>query len=194
MNKNDKKLPIIHKTRVVAESRLFKIEALDLEFSNGARCEYERLLSRGVGAVLIVPILHKEDEEDQVLLIREYAAGTERYELGFPKGKVEKGEEVLEAANREIMEEVGYESAKLTLMKRLSLAPGYLGHVTHIILAEDLSEHREPGDEPEEIEVVPVPFSQLDTLIEHDDFTEGRSMAALYLIKAFLEKRNIYDH
>ena len=104
-----KQKPTIHQTRVVATSQLFKIEALDLEFSNGVKVEYERLASKGVGAVLVVPILRTEGEEDQLLLIREYGAGTERYELGFPKGKVEAGEEIFEAANREIMEEVGYE-------------------------------------------------------------------------------------
>jgi ADP-ribose diphosphatase len=181
-----KQKPTIHQTRVVATSRLFKIEALDLEFSNGEKRQFERLVTTGVGAVLIIPILRSEDG-DSLLLIREYGAGTDRYELGFPKGKVEPGEEILDAANREIMEEVGYESAKLTLLKSLSLAPGYLGHITHIILAEELSEHREPGDEPEEIEVVPWKISEADDLLALDDFTEGRSVAALYLLKKYLE-------
>lgn len=176
------KLPIIHKTKIVASSRLFKIEALDLEFSNGEKRQYERLVSRGVGAVLIVPVL----DENTILLIREYAAGTERYELGFPKGKVEKGEEILDAANREIMEEVGYESSNLSVMKSLSLAPGYLGHITHIILAQDLSERREEGDEAEAIEVVPWEISKIDELLDRDDFAEGRSVAALYLLKRAL--------
>ncbi len=177
------KLPTIHQTRIVASSRLFKIEAIDLEFSNGEKREYERLVSRGVGAVLIVPLL----DDDTVLLIREYAAGTERYELAFPKGKVEKGEAILDAANREIMEEVGYEAADLSIMKSLSLAPGYLGHITHIILAKNLSEHSEEGDEPEEIEVVPWKISNLDALLDRDDFAEGRSVAALYLLKQALK-------
>lgn len=175
----NKKLPTIHHTEIVASSRLFKIEALDLEFSNGEKCQYERLVSRGVGAVLIVPVL----DENTILLIREYAAGTERYELAFPKGKVEEGEEILDAANREIMEEVGYEAADLSVMKSLSLAPGYLGHVTHIILAKNLTEHREEGDEPEEIEVVPWKISEMDKLLDRDDFAEGRSVAALYLLQ-----------
>ncbi len=179
------KLPTIHQSKIVASSRLFKIEALDLEFSNGEKREYERLVSRGVGAVLIVPILNN----DTILLIREYAAGTHSYELAFPKGKVEKDEQILDAANREIMEEVGYESSKLTVLKSLSLAPGYLGHVTHIILAENLTEHREPGDEPEEIEVVPWKLSNIDALVDRDDFSEGRSVAALYLLKEALRKR-----
>ena len=181
-----RKKPTIHQIKTVATSRLFKVESLDLEFSNGEKCVYERIASRGHGAVLIIPVFTKDDG-DEILLIREYAAGTDRYELAFPKGKVEKGEEFLEAANREIMEEVGYESAKLTLLKQLSLAPGYMGHVTTIVLAENLTEHREPGDEPEEIEVVPWKISNIDALLERDDFAEGRSVAALYLLKIFLE-------
>ena len=184
-----KQKPTIHQTGVVATSRLFKIEALDLEFSNGVKVEYERLASTGVGAVLVVPILRREGQVDQLLLIREYGAGTDRYELGFPKGKVELGEELLVAANRELMEEVGYESGKLTYLKGLSLAPSYLSHVTNIILAEDLNEHREAGDEPEELEIVEWNINELDVLLRQEDFTEGRSIAALYLVKSLLAKR-----
>ena len=184
-----KQKPTIHQTRVVATSRLFKIEALDLEFSNGVKVEYERLASTGVGAVLVVPILRSKGQEDQLLLIREYGAGTDRYELCFPKGKVDLGEELLDAANRELMEEVGYESGKLTFLKGLSLAPSYLSHVTSIFLAEDLIEHREVGDEPEELEVVAWSINEIDDLLMQEDFTEGRSIAALYLVKSFLANR-----
>ncbi|HIO91740.1 MAG TPA: ADP compounds hydrolase NudE [Leucothrix mucor] len=179
------KKPTIHQTTEVASSRLFAIEALDLEFSNGEKREYERLVRRGHGAVLIVPML----DDETMLLIREYAAGTETYELGFPKGKVEAGEDFLEAANREIMEEVGYESAKLTMMKALSLAPSYMGHITHIILAQDLTPHREEGDEPEELEVVKWNINDVDALIARDDFSEGRSLAALFLAKKMLKEQ-----
>lgn len=174
---SNRKKPTIHKITTVAKSRLFEVEALDLEFSNGAKCTYERIASKGHGAVLIVPVLG-----DEILLIREYAAGTNRYELAFPKGKVDAGEEILHAANRETMEEVGYESSKLTLLKHLSLAPGYMGHVTSIILAEELSERREEGDEPEEIEVVPWKIKDIHKLVDREDFAEGRSVAALYLV------------
>ena len=177
------KKPTIHQITTVAKSRLFTVEAIDLEFSNGVKTQYERIASYGPGAVLIIPILG-----DEILLIREYAGGTDRYELAFPKGKVEPNEDFMDAANREIMEEVGYESAKLTLLKRLSLAPGYMGHITNIILAEDLNEHHEPGDEPEEIEVVPWKINEIEKLIERDDFSEGRSVAALFLLYNYLKK------
>lgn len=176
------KKPRILAQRVVAESRLFRIEQLDLEFSNGNRVQYERLKSSGFGAVLVVPML----DPDTVLLIREYAGGTDRYELALPKGRVERDEDILDAANREIMEEIGYGARNLRIINHLSLAPGYLSHTTHIILATDLYESRLEGDEPEPIEVVPWSLSQLDELIARDDCTEARSIAALFLARAEL--------
>ena len=180
------KKPTIHQHKVVASSQLFAIETVDLEFSNGEKRQYERLVRRGHGAVLIVPML----DNNTMLLIREYAVGTENYELGFPKGKVEAGEDILQAANREIMEEVGYEANNLTIMKELSLAPGYMGHITTIVLAQGLTPHRVPGDEPEELEVVEWKLSEIDQLIMRDDFCEGRSVAALLYTKNFLKQDN----
>ena len=171
--------PRIRNTRIVAKSRLFRVEQLDLEFSNGATAQYERLKSSGFGAVLIVPML----DDNTILLIREYAAGTDRYELALPKGRIESGEDMLEAANREIMEEVGYGAHRLEHLMSLSIAPGYLGHMTHIILARELFERREPGDEPEEIEVVPWGLDRLSELVARDDCTEARSIAALFLVR-----------
>ena len=147
---------------------------------------YERLVSKGDGAVLIVPMLDNET----VLLIREYAAGTERYELGLPKGKVEAGEDVLEAANREIMEEVGHGARHLQLLKRVSLAPGYMGHYTNLLLARDLYPATAPGDEPEPLEVVPWKLSRLDELIAGDECTEGRSLLALYMVRDLFMRLN----
>lgn len=46
---------------------------------------------------MIVPIV-----DDHLILIREYAVGTESYELGFSKGLIDPGESVFEAANREL--------------------------------------------------------------------------------------------
>ena len=103
--------PIILNKKVIAKSRLFRIESLDLQFSNGALRNYERLArsTSGGGAVLIVPMLDSET----VLLIREYSAGVHRYELGLPKGKIDDGEAFLEAANRELKEEIGFGARSL---------------------------------------------------------------------------------
>ena len=136
------------------------------------------------GAVLVVPLL----DAATVLLIREYAAGMDRYELAFPKGAIDPGEEPLQAANREIQEETGYAARRLELLRSMTVAPGYLLHQTHVILARDLHPQRLPGDEPEPIEVVPWRIAEFDQLLQREDFTEARSIAAFYIIRDRLAK------
>lgn len=175
-------LPIVHDRRERRPADLFRVEQLDLEFANGERRTYERLISRGVGAVIVVAM----PDDDHVLLIREYACGVHRYELGLPKGRLEPGESHTEGANRELKEECGYGARSLTELGHLTLAPGYMTHRTHVILARDLYASRLPGDEPEEIEVVRWPIDDLVSLIRRDDCTEGRSIAALYMARDML--------
>ncbi len=180
-----RKKPEILNTQTLARTRLFHIEQLDLRFANGVEARYERLHSSSRGAVLVVPLLDRET----VLLIREYAAGVHRYELALPKGRVEAGETLLEAADRELKEEVGYGARQLCHLTSLTLAPGYIGHVTHVILARELYAERAQGDEPEEIEVVPWPLARLHELLQQEDCTEARSIAALYLAREWLQRQ-----
>ena len=58
-----------------------------------------------------------------------------------------------------------------------------------MVLAEDLYEESLPGDEPEELEVLTWKLSDLDRLIERDDVTEARVIAALLMAKRLLEQR-----
>lgn len=184
-NRRMSKLPQIHASRVLNPDGRFPIEQVDLEFSNGVKRTYERMVGRGRGAVAIVPM----QDEDTVLLVREYVCGLHAYELGLPKGRVERGEDILDAANREMKEEVGVGARQLTLIKRLSLAPTYMSHRTDIVLAEDLYAERLPGDEPEELEVVPWRLDRLHELVTREDVTEGRSIAALFIARDFIAAR-----
>ena len=178
------KLPKIHARREQDPGKLFKIEKLDLEFSNGVKRTYERLRSHGLGAVIVVPML----DTDTVLLVSEYAAGLHHYELGLVKGRLEAGETVLEGAQRELKEEAGYGANSLLELTALSLAPGYMTHITHVVLARDLYPEKLPGDEPEELEIVPWPIADLHTLVQRPDCTEGRSIAALYIARDYLQQ------
>ena len=174
--------PRIHATRRADSSRFLRVEEIDLEFANGERRTYERLASSGLGAVIIVPM--RDDET--VLLVREYGVGLDRYELGLPKGRLDRDEAVEQGANRELKEEIGYGARSLRILTTLSLSPAYMTHMTHVVLARDLYPERLPGDEPEPLEVVPWKLSELHTLIARADVTEGRSIAALFITREFL--------
>lgn len=183
--KHDK--PKILNCKTHSQSRLFTIQQVDLEFSNGTRQQYERIIAPGAGAVLIIPLIDNE----HVIMIREYCVGTESYELVFPKGKIDDGEEILEAANRECMEEIGYRANKLTAIGQMTIAPGYLGFITHTVLAENLQPQKLQGDEPEELQQVMCNINNISKLIENENLTEARSIAALYQVRDIIMQRQL---
>ena len=176
-----RRLPHIHN---VEEERFgpFRQEHLDLEFSNGERRRFQRLVSGGHGAVVVVPML----DDDTVLLVREYAAGMHRYELGLVKGRIDAGETPEQAADRELKEEAGHGARRIDVLRTLTLAPTYMSHQSWLVLARDLYPKRLAGDEPEELEVVPWKLAELDQLMLRDDFSEGRSLAALFIAREWL--------
>jgi len=175
--------PKILNKNTLAKTRLFRIEGLDIRFSNGERRKYERLSrNSSTGAVLMVPMLDKET----VLLIREYSAGVDRYELGLPKGKIDEDESPLNAANRELKEEIGYGAKHLHHLTSLSIAPSYLEHMIDIVIAEELYQEKLEGDEPEELEVIPWKLNNIQGLLATGDCTEARSIAALYMARDYL--------
>lgn len=186
-HKHSAKLPIILNTNDLAQTRLFKIQEVELEFSNGELRVFERLQPSTRQAVIIAAV----NERNEILLISEYAAGTERYELGLPKGLVDVGETIELAANRELQEEVGMKAQNIKHISSLLLAPNYMSHSSELLLATELLVSKLKGDEPEPIEVVPCHLNEIDNLVMSGKIKEARSIASLYIIKNYLSNHAI---
>ena len=170
-------LPLISKIQTIAQSRFFTIEALHLSFSNGVERVYERLPSVGQPGVIVVAI----NDNDELLLIREYAAGFHEFQLTLPKGAADPGESLEAAAARELAEEAGFGAKDVRFVKRLSIAPGHMGFTINVVMATDLYVRDIPGDEPEPPELVLWPLAKIHELLDHEEFYEARAIAALTL-------------
>jgi len=181
--------PVIIKSQVIAKSKYFAIEEMQLRFHNGEERVYERLQEVKTQSVIILPML----DSSSIILVKEYAVGVDGYILGLPKGRLECGESHIEGANRELMEEIGYGARILRVLAELTLAPGHLCHKITVVLAENLYENRMSGDEPERLEVIKVSMNELDDLILRGEFTEARSLAALCMLKSEISRKDICD-
>lgn len=176
--------PEILSTATIAKTRIFEIEAVDLKFSNGELRTYERFKPSSRAAVMVLPI-----KDNKLLMIKEYAVGTERYELGFPKGLMDFGETPEQSANRELKEEIGLGANRLIHLRTLISSPSYMNNPMHIFVAEDFYPCKLEGDEPEPLQVVEVPVSEIDKLLQDSNFNESRNLVALYCFRDFLSKK-----
>ncbi len=175
--------PTIHQVRTIAQTCLFQIEAVELEFSNGVQREYERINNSNGGAVMVLPMTR-----DALILVREYAVGTEDYELGFVKGLIDPGESPIEASNRELQEEIGLGARSIIQIRKVRLTPHYTTSVGYTMLARELYSDPRPGDEPEALEQVYWPLANIEGLLEHPEINDVRTLHAIYWLRDHLRE------
>lgn len=183
---SDKKLPEILSISTIAKTTIFEVQSVDLRFSNGEERVYERLTPQRRSSVMVIPI-----QGDEIIFIREYAVGSERYELTFPKGIVDPGEEPVESANRELQEEIGFGAKNFHFLRSLYSGPSHMHGLMHAFIAQDLYESRLEGDEPEPLEVVRYPISKIDELLINPEFAEARNLSGLFLLKEYLKDNSL---
>lgn len=174
-------MPKILKKSSLFKSKLFNINEAKIEFNNETLI-YEIISGTGDGAVLIIPILDKK-----IIFIKEYAAAVDDYMLTLPKGKIDSNETIYEAADRELQEEIGFKSNKMKFIKELYLAPGYIDHVTYMMLAESLKPSSLIGDEPEDLEIIQVEIPRISTFLEKNKIIDSRVYAAVNYIQNYYE-------
>ena len=170
--------PEILAVRTAAQTRIFQVQAVDLRFANGTERTYERLTPARRPAVMVLAL-----HEGSLMMIREYAVGTERYELTLPKGLIDEGETPEQAANRELQEEIGLGARRLEPLRMFYVNPSHMFGPMYAFVARDLYPSVLKGDEPEPLEIVRVPLARLDELIDDDQFGDARTLAALMLLQ-----------
>lgn len=179
-----KSLPEILSISTIAKTKIFEVQAVDLRFSNGEQRTYERLTPQRRSTVMVLPI-----DNDDLIFVREYAVGPERYELTFPKGIVDQGEQPIEAANRELQEEIGYAARKLESLRAIYSGPSHMYGLMHLFVAQNLYPSSLQGDEPEPLEIVRYPLAEIDALLSDSVFAEARNLSALFLLRAYLKEK-----
>lgn len=99
-------------------------------------------------------------DTDELYLVKEYRYLYERFLLEAPAGVVEKGEDVLKSAKRELLEEVGVVAETFRLLKTTLVAGSFIHAEQHLVLATKLTETQAQPEETENISVVKMSLSE----------------------------------
>ncbi len=162
----------------IYQGRVIDLSRHEVALENGKTALREVI--RHPGAVAIVAV----DEQDHLLMVRQfrYPVGQELLEL--PAGKLNPGEDPISRAYRELEEETGYRAASLSPLTRFYPTPAYCDELIHLYYASDLSPSDQCLDEDEFLTLVKIPLTQAIELVKAGQIHDGKTQTGILLYAA----------
>lgn len=155
---------------------------------NGRRTHWDYIHHNGAAAVLPVT------DDGKILMVRQYRHALSRYTLEIPAGKLDSPEEpMIECAKRELEEETGYRSERLTPLLNINTTVAFCDEFIGVFLAERLEKTAQHLDEDEEIEVEAYELSELLKKIFQREMTDSKTVSAIlaYAVKKGCAAENL---
>ncbi len=155
-----------------------------VELPNGVVID-DYLLAPGRDYAMVVAI----DDDDGVLLVRQYKHGLGRAITEFPAGYKDSGEEPLNTAKRELLEETGVVAKSWTALGTFSLSPNRGATAAHFFLARGLTHERDPEpDATEDLVTLVAPRAAIDEMLTNGELPTIACAAIWGLATAALRK------
>lgn len=146
---------------VAWEGRIFTVDRLRVALPDGR--EAVRDVVRHRGAVAVVALT----DDGRICLVRQYRTALGRVTVEIPAGKLDPGEDPLDCARRELLEETGMEAERMAYLTTIASSDGFCDELIHIYMATGIAFSRSDPDADEFINVDLVELSELvDTVLD----------------------------
>ena len=164
------------------DGRILRVRYDTVELQNGDRTFREVVdHTGGVGVIAITP-------EGRVPMVRQFRYPFMAETLEIPAGKLEKGEEPLACAVRELSEETGYTAGRMISLGTLLPSPGYCAETLYIYLALDVTPGRAHLDQGEFLNVEYYPLQELHRMVMSGQLTDAKTVLAVLKAEFYLQE------
>lgn len=160
-------------TKRIYSGRIVTLDLCEVELPDGQH--QMREIIRHPGATALIAL----DNQNYILLVRQYRSASAQMMSEIPAGVLNSGEYPLTAAIRELQEETGYKPGKIESLGGFYVAPGYSTEYIHLFVASELFESRLPADVDEFIELDHVPLSDALAMIDRGEIQDAKTIIAL---------------
>ncbi len=164
----------------IYKGRIFDVTEDTVMLPNGEKGVYSRIFHNGASAVIAV------DGEDRIIFVRQFRVPCDGEFLEIPAGRLEKGEDPLDGAKRELEEETGYVSESINYFIKLHLCVGYSNEVIYYFIAKGLIPGSQNLDEDEFVTVERYTAEQAADMIKSGMITDAKTVAG---VLAYLNSR-----
>lgn len=162
---------------VIVNVRMDKAKLLDGRITNREVVEHP-------GGVAVFAM----DQEDKVIMVRQFRYPMGEVVLELPAGKLEPGEDPRDSGLRELEEETGLQPQTFLSMGCSYSSPGILAEKIHLYFAKDLVQGPVHPDDGEFLEVVRIPYDQLMDMVAQGEIKDGKTLAGILKASLLLKE------
>jgi ADP-ribose pyrophosphatase len=176
------------KEATLTSESVFKGKLLDVwrdtaQLPNGATATREHF--HHPGAAAIVPVL----PDGRLVLVKQYRYPMHRAFVEFPAGKIDEGEAPLATAQRELLEETGYQGGEWTELTTIHNAIAYCDERIILFMADGIQAGKQNLDENEFVEVFTATLEELLSWIAAGVVTDVKTIISAFFVEKFREGR-----
>ena len=177
----------VTKSEIIFRGKVFDVQVDEIEY-NGSGNTARREVAVHPGGAVVVAVKN----DGKIVMVTQYRYPSKEILLELPAGKLDKGEDPQVCATRELTEETGYTSNKISKLGKINTSPGFCSEVLHIYLAEDLvpgNHAREEGEE--EMEMFEFTLYEIEEKIRTGEISDAKTICGILMYKLNSERRVI---
>ena len=127
-------------------------------------------------------------DDAKLIFVRQFRYPYMEEVLELPAGKLEKGEDPLEAGKRELREEAGVTAEQYINLGEFYPSPGYTNEVIYLYGARDLTQVEQELDEDEFLNVEYIPLDKAVDMVLSNEIKDGKTQAAVLKLASLIER------
>ena len=162
------------------DGKLIKV-TYDIADVNGKEAWREVVHHPGASAVVAI------DEDNRIIMEKQFRYALNDYLLEIPAGKLDAGEDPLVCAKRELEEETGIIASEWISLGTIATSPGFCNEVIHLYVAKGLSKGEIHWDEDEYVEVERYTLDELLQRIKEETIKDSKTLSALLLATPYIK-------
>jgi ADP-ribose pyrophosphatase len=160
-------------SKIVFKGRVFSVRRDEVIEPSGVRGVRDMIAHPG--SVVVMPVL----ADGKIVLIRQYRYAARQYLWELVAGRIDPGENVKQAAKRELIEETGLRAKQMRLFLEFWPSPGFLEEKMFVLLAQGVTQGQAEPEEDEKIEAKAFGQAELKQMLRSGVLRDAKTISSL---------------